>query len=90
MKTVRIKILAAATARRRHGARRLRRQARRHHRLEQLRCAVVLDFPPMGSRNAQNFSRRFTDVDYTNDLAKTLGVKAEIVRRTRSPTRIPR
>jgi len=43
-----------------------------------LRCAVVLDFPPMGSRNAQNEPEGF-DVDYCNDLAKTLGAKAEII-----------
>jgi ABC-type amino acid transport substrate-binding protein len=43
-----------------------------------LRCAVVLDFPPMGSRDASNTPIGF-DVDYCNDLAKVLGVKAEIV-----------
>ena len=43
-----------------------------------LRCAVVLDFPPMGSRDASNNPVGF-DVDYCNDLAKVLGVKAEIV-----------
>lgn len=34
-----------------------------------LRCAVTLDFPPMGSRDAQNNPVGF-DVDYCNDLAK--------------------
>lgn len=43
-----------------------------------LRCAVVLDFPPMGSRDANNNPIGF-DVDYCNDLAKVLGVNAEIV-----------
>ena len=52
-----------------------------------LRCGVVLDFPPMGSRNASNAPVGF-DVDYCNDLAKALGVKAEIVE-TPFPNRIP-
>lgn len=52
-----------------------------------LRCAVTLDFPPMGSRDAQNQPIGF-DVDYCNDLAKTLGVKAEVVE-TPFPDRIP-
>jgi len=52
-----------------------------------LRCAVVLDFPPMGSRDAQNNPVGF-DVDYCNDLAKALGVTAEIVE-TPFPERIP-
>ena len=43
-----------------------------------LRCAVTLDFPPMGSRDAQNNPVGF-DVDYCNDLAKVLGVTAEVV-----------
>jgi polar amino acid transport system substrate-binding protein len=43
-----------------------------------LRCAVTLDFPPMGSRDASNTPIGF-DVDYCNDLAKSLGVKAEVV-----------
>ena len=43
-----------------------------------LRCAVVLDFPPMGSRDSSNNPIGF-DVDYCNDLAKVLGVKSEIV-----------
>lgn len=34
-----------------------------------LRCAVVLDFPPMGSRDADNKPVGF-DVDYCNDLAR--------------------
>lgn len=52
-----------------------------------LRCAVVLDFPPMGSRDENNNPVGF-DVDYCNDLAKALGVEAEIVE-TPFPDRIP-
>ncbi|MBB4189102.1 transporter substrate-binding domain-containing protein [Sinorhizobium terangae] len=52
-----------------------------------LRCAVVLDFPPMGSRDENNNPIGF-DVDYCNDLAKALGVTAEIVE-TPFPDRIP-
>ncbi len=52
-----------------------------------LRCAVVLDFPPMGMRDADNNPVGF-DVDYCNDLAKALGVTAEIVETT-FPERIP-
>ncbi len=52
-----------------------------------LRCAVVLDFPPMGSRDENNEPIGF-DVDYCNDLAAALGVKAEIVE-TPFPERIP-
>jgi polar amino acid transport system substrate-binding protein len=52
-----------------------------------LRCAVVLDFPPMGSRDENNNPIGF-DVDYCNDLAVALGVTAEIVE-TPFPERIP-
>jgi len=52
-----------------------------------LRCAVVLDFPPMGARDADNNPIGF-DVDYCNDLAAALGVTAEIVETT-FPERIP-
>lgn len=52
-----------------------------------LRCAVVLDFPPMGSRDANNNPIGF-DVDTCNDLATVLGVTAEIVE-TPFPDRIP-
>jgi polar amino acid transport system substrate-binding protein len=52
-----------------------------------LRCAVVLDFPPMGSRDASNNPIGF-DVDTCNDLAKILGVEPEIVE-TPFPDRIP-
>ena len=52
-----------------------------------LRCSVVLDFPPMGSRDANNKPIGF-DVDYCNDLAAALGVTAEIVE-TPFPDRIP-
>ncbi|TPQ48302.1 hypothetical protein C2U72_23270 [Prosthecomicrobium hirschii] len=43
-----------------------------------LRCAVVLDFPPMGSRVSANTPIGF-EVDSCDDFAKGLGVKAEIV-----------
>jgi ABC-type amino acid transport substrate-binding protein len=52
-----------------------------------LRCAVTLDFPPMGSRDAANKPIGF-DVDTCNDLAKVLGVTPEIVE-TPFPDRIP-
>src|SRR5690606_41077947 len=52
-----------------------------------LRCPVVLDFPPMGSRDAQNNPIGF-DVDYCSDLAAALGVTAEVVETT-FPERIP-
>ncbi|WP_151718981.1 transporter substrate-binding domain-containing protein [Gemmobacter serpentinus] len=52
-----------------------------------LRCAVVLDFPPMGSRDASNNPIGF-DVDYCSDLAAALGVKPEVVETT-FPERIP-
>jgi polar amino acid transport system substrate-binding protein len=52
-----------------------------------LRCAVVLDFPPMGSRDASNNPIGF-DVDTCNDLAKALGVTPEYVE-TPFPDRIP-
>lgn len=52
-----------------------------------LRCAVTLDFPPMGMRDDSNNPIGF-DVDYCNDLAKALGVEAEIVD-TPFPERIP-
>lgn len=52
-----------------------------------LRCAVVLDFPPMGMRDEKNTPVGF-DVDYCNDLAKILGVTAEIIE-TPFPDRIP-
>lgn len=43
-----------------------------------VRCAVVLDFPPMGFRDENN-NPTGLDVDVCKDLAKALGVKAEIV-----------
>ncbi|MCD9114391.1 transporter substrate-binding domain-containing protein [Pseudomonas bijieensis] len=43
-----------------------------------LRCAVTLDFPPMGFRDESNKPVGF-DVDYCHDLAKVLGVDAEVV-----------
>lgn len=52
-----------------------------------LRCAIMLDFAPMGFRDAQQKPVGF-DVDYCDDLAKALGVKAEYVE-TPLPDRIP-
>jgi len=52
-----------------------------------LRCAVVLDFPPMGSRDENNNPIGF-DVDYCVDLATVLGVEPEFVE-TPFPDRIP-
>lgn len=43
-----------------------------------LRCGVVLDFPPIGYRDANNEPAGF-DVDYCNDLAAALEVDAEIL-----------
>jgi polar amino acid transport system substrate-binding protein len=43
-----------------------------------LRCAVTLDFPPMGSRDDSNNPIGF-DVDTCGDLAKALGVELEVV-----------
>jgi polar amino acid transport system substrate-binding protein len=43
-----------------------------------LRCGVVLDFPPIGYRDKDNNPVGY-DVDYCNDLAKALGVTAEII-----------
>ena len=43
-----------------------------------LRCGVVLDFPPIGYRDANNEPAGF-DVDYCKDLAKALDVKFEIL-----------
>jgi ABC-type amino acid transport substrate-binding protein len=43
-----------------------------------LRCGVVLDFPPIGYRDANNNPAGF-DVEYCKDLAKALEVKFEIL-----------
>lgn len=43
-----------------------------------LRCAVVLDFPPIGYRDADNNPAGF-DVEYCNDMAAALEVEAEIL-----------
>lgn len=43
-----------------------------------LRCGVVLDFPPIGYRDANNEPAGF-DVDYCNDLAKSLEVDVKIM-----------
>jgi len=52
-----------------------------------LKCAVMLDYPPAGFRDKDNQPVGY-DVDYCNDMAAALGVKAEIVE-TASPQRIP-
>lgn len=43
-----------------------------------LRCGVVLDFPPIGYRDAKNEPAGY-DVEYCNDLAAALEVEAEIL-----------
>jgi ABC-type amino acid transport substrate-binding protein len=43
-----------------------------------LRCGVVLDFPPIGYRDAKNNPAGF-DVEYCKDLAKAMDVDFEIV-----------
>ncbi|MES0813129.1 transporter substrate-binding domain-containing protein [Roseibium sp. SCPC15] len=43
-----------------------------------LRCGVVLDFPPIGYRDANNEPAGF-DVEYCNDLAAALEVDAQIL-----------
>jgi len=44
----------------------------------ELRCGVVLDFPPIGYRDADNNPAGF-DVDYCKDLAAALDVDAKII-----------
>ena len=44
----------------------------------ELRCGVVLDFPPIGYRDANNQPAGF-DVDYCNDLAAALEVEAKVI-----------
>lgn len=46
-----------------------------------LNCGVVLDFPPMGYFDKNNKAAGF-DVDYCKDLAKAIGVKANIMNLT--------
>ncbi len=53
----------------------------------ELRCGVMLDFPPAGFRDTNNEPVGF-DVEYCQDMAKALGVKATIVE-TPSPQRLP-
>ena len=43
-----------------------------------VRCAVVLDFPPIGFRDANNEPAGF-DVEYCKDLAKALDVDFELL-----------
>ncbi len=52
-----------------------------------LRCGVQLDFPPAGFRTPQNEPEGY-DVAYCKDMAKSLGVTAQIVE-TPSSERIP-
>jgi ABC-type amino acid transport substrate-binding protein len=52
-----------------------------------LRCGVQLDFPPAGFRTPQNEPEGY-DVAYCKDMAKALGVTAQIVE-TPSAERIP-
>jgi len=53
----------------------------------ELKCGVMLDYPPNGFRDASNNPAGY-DVEYCQDLAKALGVKPVIVE-TSSPQRIP-
>ena len=53
----------------------------------ELKCAAVLDFPPMGFRDSNNEPDGY-DVDFCKDLANVLGVKVKIVE-TPFPDRIP-
>ncbi|WP_409488248.1 transporter substrate-binding domain-containing protein [Pseudomonas promysalinigenes] len=53
----------------------------------ELKCGVMLDYPPNGYRDASNNPAGY-DVEYCQDLAKALGVKPLIVE-TSSPQRIP-
>ena len=52
-----------------------------------LKCAAVLDFPPMGFRDNNNNPDGY-DVDFCRDLANVLGVELEVVE-TPFPDRIP-
>ena len=54
---------------------------------KKLRCGIQLDFPPAGFRTQQNEAEGF-DVAYCKDMAKSLGVTAEVVE-TPSSERIP-
>jgi len=53
-----------------------------------LRTATFLNYPPFGSRDEQNNPIGY-DVDVANEMAKALGVKAEIVEVTSPGARIP-
>ncbi|MBI1386378.1 MAG: transporter substrate-binding domain-containing protein [Rhizobiales bacterium] len=52
-----------------------------------VRCGVMLDVPPVGMRDQNNNPIGF-DVEFCMDVAKALGVEAEIVE-TPAPDRIP-
>jgi len=53
----------------------------------ELRCGMMLDFPPLGFRDANNDPAGY-DVDYCGDMAKALGVKPVVIE-TPSPQRLP-
>ncbi len=53
----------------------------------ELRCGMMLDFPPLGFRDADNNPVGF-DVDYCADMAAALGVEPVVIE-TPSPQRIP-
>ncbi len=53
----------------------------------ELKCGVMLDVPPVGMRDNDNKPIGY-DVDFCNDMAAALGVKAIIVE-TPAPDRIP-
>ncbi|XBS70336.1 transporter substrate-binding domain-containing protein [Acerihabitans sp. KWT182] len=52
-----------------------------------LRCGVMLDFPPLGYRDASGNPQGF-DVETCKDIGKALGTKVEIVE-TPAPQRVP-
>jgi len=52
-----------------------------------LRCGVMLDFPPLGYRDASGAPQGF-DVETCNDIAKQLGTELEIIE-TPAPQRVP-
>ncbi|WP_044870087.1 transporter substrate-binding domain-containing protein [Pseudomonas sp. LFM046] len=53
----------------------------------ELKCGVMLDYPPNGFRDTNNKPAGY-DVEYCQDMAKALGVEPNIVE-TSSPDRIP-
>ena len=53
----------------------------------EIKCGIMLDVPPVGMRDNDNKPIGY-DVDFCNDMAAALGVKAIIVE-TPAPDRIP-